>query len=302
MDLTLLEHLERCQKRYGRPVKVGADMLSAWRSVGHDESSLRQVCRRHQPDTQHKLKMILIKELQGLPVMPATFELMELVAETAEYFLPSDEPDLSSILEKKAAVPPPLEVNKEEEEESPPLSLPAPVRASASTPAAAEPSTLSFTGLRSYLLRHFKEDRELRGMGSRYLLHEADAVVREVARTGLQMDDLIRMYSGGDGDVIGRMVADMLRRWCSGNRIKADSLVRLVFGYLRGRADETASVSQRAAAVPAAPRMAPIQAAPKVPRMKEAPRIETAPKVPPSQPRDRRRCVCEQHNQFLGNI
>ena len=45
-NLSLLEHFRRCQHKYSRPSSVGNDMLSSWRMVGHNEETLRDLCRK----------------------------------------------------------------------------------------------------------------------------------------------------------------------------------------------------------------------------------------------------------------
>ena len=88
-DLTLLEHFRRCQHKYRRPGFVGDDLMSTWRMVGHNEATLRSLCRQRQPDTQEELRVLLMRELNGIAIVPKNHCLTEVIVETAEYFIPS---------------------------------------------------------------------------------------------------------------------------------------------------------------------------------------------------------------------
>ena len=88
-DLTLLEHFRRCQHKYRRPGSVGDDLMTTWRMVGHNEATLRMLCRQKQPDTQEELKILLMRELNGIASAPKSHCLTEVIVETAEYFIPS---------------------------------------------------------------------------------------------------------------------------------------------------------------------------------------------------------------------
>ena len=88
-DLTLIDHFKRCQHKYKRSVWVGYDMMSTWQTVRHDESTLRNLCREKQPTSQNELKLLLMQELGGIDSLPVNHSITELIAETAEYFLPS---------------------------------------------------------------------------------------------------------------------------------------------------------------------------------------------------------------------
>ncbi len=88
-EITLKEHFHRCQTKYGRDVSVGDDMLYTWRLAGHNEATLRNLCREKRPTNQNALKLMLMRELQNMYKPPTTHSVTDLIEETAEYFLPS---------------------------------------------------------------------------------------------------------------------------------------------------------------------------------------------------------------------
>ena len=89
-DLTLLAHFKRCQPKYKRHNSVGDDMMSTWRMVGHNETTLRNLCREKLPTNQNELKLLLMREMDGITSLPKNHSITDVIAETAEYFLPSE--------------------------------------------------------------------------------------------------------------------------------------------------------------------------------------------------------------------
>jgi len=87
-DLTLLDHFKKCQHKYQRSVWVGYDMMSTWQMVHHNEATLRNLCREKQPTSQNELKLLLMQELGGIEGLPNNHSVTELIAETADYFIP----------------------------------------------------------------------------------------------------------------------------------------------------------------------------------------------------------------------
>ena len=90
-NLTLQAHFRRCQYKYKRISSVGDDMMSTWRMVGHNETTLRNLCREKMPTNQNELKLLLMRELDGIATLPKNHSITDVIAETAEYFLPSEE-------------------------------------------------------------------------------------------------------------------------------------------------------------------------------------------------------------------
>ena len=90
-NLTLNTHFRRCQLKYKRISSVGDDMMSTWRMVGHNETTLRNLCRENMPTNQNELKLLLMRELEGIATLPKNHSITDLIAETAEYFLPSED-------------------------------------------------------------------------------------------------------------------------------------------------------------------------------------------------------------------
>ena len=68
---------------------MGDDLMTTWRMVGHNEATLRMLCRERQPDTQEELRVLLMRELNGIASAPKSHCLTEVIVETAEYFIPS---------------------------------------------------------------------------------------------------------------------------------------------------------------------------------------------------------------------
>ena len=95
-DLTLHTHFRRCQHKYKRRSSVGDDMMSTWRMVGHNETTLRNLCREKMPTNQNDLKLLLMRELDGIATLPKNHSITDVIAETAEYFLPSEEQSLET--------------------------------------------------------------------------------------------------------------------------------------------------------------------------------------------------------------
>ena len=87
-ELTLLDHFKKCQRKYRRGSWVGEDMMSTWRMVGHNEATLRNLCREKQPTSQNELKLLFMRELGGIESLPKNHSVTELIAETAAYFIP----------------------------------------------------------------------------------------------------------------------------------------------------------------------------------------------------------------------
>ena len=87
-DLTLLDHFKKCQHKYQRSAWVGYDMMSTWQMVHHNEATLRNLCREKQPSNQNELKLLLMQELGRIESLPNNHSVTELIAETADYFIP----------------------------------------------------------------------------------------------------------------------------------------------------------------------------------------------------------------------
>jgi hypothetical protein len=90
-DLTLGQHFVHRLRKRGRATDAGVDMMRTWRLVGHNEKTLRNLCREKQPPDQNTLKLLLVKELDGVPKLPDSHSCTELIDDTAEYFLPIEE-------------------------------------------------------------------------------------------------------------------------------------------------------------------------------------------------------------------
>jgi hypothetical protein len=90
-DITLKDHFIQYQMRLGRPKNVIDDMMTTWRIVGHNETTLRNLCRDKLPANQNELKLLLMKELNGIHRVPDSHSITDLIDATCEYFLPSEE-------------------------------------------------------------------------------------------------------------------------------------------------------------------------------------------------------------------
>jgi hypothetical protein len=68
-------------------------MMTTWRLVGHNEATLRNLCQEKLPASQSALKLLLMKELDGITKVPERHSITELMDETTEYFLPAKNTD-----------------------------------------------------------------------------------------------------------------------------------------------------------------------------------------------------------------
>lgn len=93
-NLTLLSHFNQSQMLKGRPVVWGSNMMLTWRLTGHNEDTLRALCRKVDPKDQNELRIALMKEIMLVQSkdVPANVNISEVVDETVEYFLPSSQP------------------------------------------------------------------------------------------------------------------------------------------------------------------------------------------------------------------
>ena len=60
------------------------------RLVGHNEHTLRQLCRDNDPDSPEKLRILLMKQIMHAPSqnVPSTVDVGDVVEETVLYFMP----------------------------------------------------------------------------------------------------------------------------------------------------------------------------------------------------------------------
>ena len=63
------------------------------RLVGHNEDTLRQLCRREDPDSPEKLRVLLMKQIMHVPHkdVPPTVDVGDVVEETVLYFMPEEQ-------------------------------------------------------------------------------------------------------------------------------------------------------------------------------------------------------------------
>ena len=61
------------------------------RLVGHNEDTLRQLCRAKDPDSPEKLRILLMREIMHAKNVPSTVDVGDVVEETVLYFMPFEE-------------------------------------------------------------------------------------------------------------------------------------------------------------------------------------------------------------------
>ena len=59
--------------------------------MGHNEDTLRQLCRKHDPDSPEKLRILLMREIMHAKNVPSTVDVGDIVDETVLYFMPFEE-------------------------------------------------------------------------------------------------------------------------------------------------------------------------------------------------------------------
>ena len=65
--------------------------IATRRLVGHNEDTLRQLCRNQDPDTPEKLRILLMREIMHAKNVPSTIDVGDVVEETVRYFMPFEE-------------------------------------------------------------------------------------------------------------------------------------------------------------------------------------------------------------------
>jgi hypothetical protein len=106
--LTLKEHFIQYQQKRGHPKDVGEDMMTTWRIVGHNETTLRNMCRQERPRNQTELKRLLMRELDGISKVPDSHSIADVIDQTAEYFFPTMHADPRLIKIRSSATEPEL--------------------------------------------------------------------------------------------------------------------------------------------------------------------------------------------------
>ena len=94
VDMALVTHFNRRLQAKGRTDVYGADFMFFWRLAGHNEDTLRALCRHKNPADENQLQMILIKEVAKIcnrEAIPKRVNAMEVVGETVCYFFPQDD-------------------------------------------------------------------------------------------------------------------------------------------------------------------------------------------------------------------
>ena len=59
--------------------------------MGHNEDTLRQLCRKHDPDSPEKLRILLMREIMHAKNVPSTVDVGYILDETVLYFMPFEE-------------------------------------------------------------------------------------------------------------------------------------------------------------------------------------------------------------------
>jgi hypothetical protein len=84
----LSEHFQKYQLKNSRASDTCTNMLLTWKSVGHDEATLRELFQKNEPANQFAFQMLLMKELQSASEPPPGVSVCEVIAETASFFMP----------------------------------------------------------------------------------------------------------------------------------------------------------------------------------------------------------------------
>jgi hypothetical protein len=111
-NLTLWQHLIWRQQKHGRSSKCAGDMMTTWRLVGHNEATLRNLCQEKLPASQNALKLLLMKELDGITNVPESHSITELIDETTEYFLPAEDADSQLVKIRSSVTEPELGIKR----------------------------------------------------------------------------------------------------------------------------------------------------------------------------------------------
>ena len=61
------------------------------RLVGHNEDTLRQLCRDNDPESPEKLRILLMRQIMHARNVPSTVDVGDVVEETVLYFMPFEE-------------------------------------------------------------------------------------------------------------------------------------------------------------------------------------------------------------------
>lgn len=84
---SLADHFNNFAMTQNRNPVSGGDMLLAWRLIGHNEQTLKDVLKKQEVKTKNQLKMALIKELhQDSANVPDSIDVSEVLDETCIYF------------------------------------------------------------------------------------------------------------------------------------------------------------------------------------------------------------------------
>ena len=234
-NLSLEEHFEKCQAKYGRPGTVAADMMATWRIAGHNEATLRNLCREKLPNNQNILKLLLMKELDSITAMPETHSLTEVIDETAEYFLPSEEGEEAN---GKPAEPEPPRA--ESPPPPPPLSDYQYQEATAKflreldTKGSAEDCFRSYGGLQNWLYNELRKEKNLAAVEGRELMMDAAAVSKQLARERVHMRDLIKICRDLGRDSVFDLLSGKLALLRLKSGVKAADVV-VMTSYFVGR-------------------------------------------------------------------
>lgn len=205
LDLSLSAHFCLRQKKRGRPAELGGDMMLTWRLVGHNEDTLRQLCRNQDPDTPEKLRILLMREIMHAKNVPSTIDVGDVVEETVRYFMPFEE-DLNprpnpphrnggggTLEEKTLKFLQDLQAKKEEDRRNGDRS---------SRMAGEDDQRMSYVeriaslfGFQTYIIERLRSIPELRHIPDDERTKAVEALLRDLASVGVHQSSLIKVYS-----------------------------------------------------------------------------------------------------------
>jgi hypothetical protein len=215
-NITLRQHFVQRLKKRGCAPNVGDDMMTTWRFVGHNEETLRNLCREKLPTNQNALKLLLMKELDGIPKLPDSHSVTELMDETAEYFLPVEEEAPPSEPDQQAEAAAAFWGGKGKKQPSFRHCLD------------------SLKRLQEYIFKELPNKMEENCSG-RQLWMMSTKVTKELAKSGVHEDSLLQVYSELGSESVGDLIKGKLALHDFGDDIGWKEVVALIVQeYIRG--------------------------------------------------------------------
>ena len=233
----LMTHFYEKLLSRGRNPELAGQMMLYWRLAEHNETTLRELYRKHSPCTRDTLRLLLVSELANAPssCRPMDVTSSDLLDETIDYFMPRPEQqhEVSHSLASKFQMPATLGTSSSSM-----------FAASTSSSAAANPLInmdkaaegrfKSLQPLQEYIAKKMRSLSSMFGIQESYIVEVSTTIQSILAEVGLCLFTLRRHYTTFGKESLGETIEEKIggSRTKLPERVSGSYVVAIVSDFL----------------------------------------------------------------------